>query len=253
MRQIEGLGKVSCSRLVAVMGSPTAWISYREDIRKEWVLLGDPYAEAKMRAIDDSFVPRPIRHGRDTEERALAEFLLRHPELDTVFIEPAPLSGAQVSVPSLANTTVLMHPRHPWFCGTPDIRFADEQLPMSGVKTGAEVKCPVNEDRHVRKNQPLPTRYYDQIQGYIELTGSEGWWFVSYYLVDLYKTDNPYPQETVSALYTERWIPRHDAYIIKMMARAEMFWAYVVQDDAEAIDDYYPQAQALGDLSALFR
>lgn len=216
MRQIEGLGKVSCSRLSAVMGSPVAWISYRAEIRKEWELLGDPARLEAAQATERT--TRAMRHGRETEDRALAEFEIRHPE------------AARGS-----RGRVLFHPRFRWLCGTPDLTF-----PASGV----EVKCPVNEARHVLQGQPIPREHWPQLQGYMAITGVPYWWFVSYFIMHA---------ASGLASYTENRVQRDETYIARMLKRAEAFWRYVCDDDEASVYDYYPKSPGFEDLGRLFR
>lgn len=211
MRELSGLGKISCSKLRAIMGGPPQWIGYRAQIIDEWRLLGNPQAIDNARINERTSAA--MRHGLDHEDQGIAEFLLRH---DEVKLEEK-------------NTSVFVHRNMDYLCGTPDLCWS-----MSGL----ELKCPFVEARHVLHGQPVPVEHWPQLQGYIAITDVRYWFFVSYFVTD-----------QAQSLYTEIRVNRDDAYINRMLARAERFWDYTVQEDEEAIYDYYPEAAGFGDTS----
>jgi hypothetical protein len=101
------------------------------------------------------------------------------------------------------------HPKYNFVWGRPDGLIGD-----SG---GIEVKCPWNPLWHLHNFKGKGVQdYYDQIQGYMWITGREWWDFVSY------DPHFPYPQQIII-----KTVERDEAFIADLEKRCLMFWDLV--------------------------
>lgn len=203
MLPLEHLGLISCSRLSDVLpplATPKTHARYRRDLRKEWAYLG---RGETLPEIDVA----SINWGRKHEPRALAEFKLRH---DDAEYEAQPF---------------IVHPTMQFFCGTPDALFKwtviGKPISLELLRIGVETKAPWSPSEHEKVIRfGVPEKYQTPLQGYMYLTDTSMWWFVSYD-----------PRRNLDEQYVEILVKRDDHYIDTVLVpEIKDFWHYVTHE-----------------------
>lgn len=182
-------GKVTCSNASVIMnGSPSQWKNYMDDLRAE-------RQGGALTGKDISHV-RAIKHGTDTEQRAVSMYELE--------------KGVPVT-----RVMLVQHDKLLDVCGSPDglILNHGKRTPKL-ILGGVEAKCPFKQEIHEQTLRiGMPERHTAQVQSLIWLCETPWWDFVSY---------APYMADHTKRLYVQR-ITRDNWFIQRWEERLGLF------------------------------